>query len=221
MSRSYNQWPQNNGLYSQQMDLGSYTSGDRQHRQQQQSQQPSTTFSNAFQFPQPSSSLQAAFGANTQHDQPPLQMQRGQSLGSSNSTQNGAYMQGVFNSNQPQAFPQNLSVNTTSYRADSSSMQYGNNALAGSGNLSGNNFLTASPGPMQEQFPPSNAPGLPQPQPSYYRTASITSGGSAPQAKRQRIPDRNLEEEHDGEISPEKEGMKKQYVLDSVSLFSF
>ncbi|KAF9453407.1 hypothetical protein P691DRAFT_694680 [Macrolepiota fuliginosa MF-IS2] len=184
MSGSYNMWQQNSGLYPQQADFAYPTNGRQQ--QQQAPQQSSTTFSSSFQLPQSSSSLQGAFGATGQHE-------RG---GSSNSAQSGAYLQGALSSNQPHAFPQDLSVNTSPYRTDSSSLQYNNN------------YVTASPGPIQEHYPQPTAPVLRQSQPNYYRNASIAPGGSAPQTKRQRGLDRNPEED-DGEPGLEKDGAKK------------
>lgn len=190
MSRPFNQWPQSNGPYAQQTDFTFYSTNGQQQRQQQQPQpqpqQPAAAFPNTFQFSHPSSSLQGAFGAAPQQT-PPQQVQHNTSLGSTSPNRNNAF----------NVLPHDtLSVNTAH--------------RVGSGYAS-NEYLTASPGPIQDHFP---GPGFPQ---SHYR--DLTS--SAPQQKRQRIPDRNPDDEHDGEINPEKEGVKKQCVVHCPShLFS-
>lgn len=198
MSNSYTQWQQDNGLYSQQpQDFDIYNTNNRQQQPQIQPQPPSTFSAPSFQFSQ-----DPFASANAQQTQ---QVQRAQSLGSSNPpSQNGGYPQAVFHPTQPQ-FTQPLSVNTSSYRPQDP--QY-----TPSVNLPAN--LTTSPVPMQVHFSQQNATGLEvQPQGGYYRPTPVVSGNFGARSKRHRLPDPPTDDDQDGDLSPEKEGGKKPCVF--------
>jgi hypothetical protein len=169
-----------NNGFASQQTDFNFYSSNDRQQEQQQSQQSFSAL-----YPQTTSSLTNAFGETQQ------QPQGGQYVRSSNTVQTGGQPQGGFAFGQSQSPSPSLSLNVTSLQPFGS-------------------MIHDSPGPMQNQFPKgSRGPGAHQPSRTHYPQPSA-SGNAFHQSKRPR-PSRGQEDsEHDGELSPEKEGGKKQ-----------